>query len=219
MIDLDPQGDTSRNLGFSIPEDDVEDLTDVDKYENEIENLASFFHKKSTLEDIIQKTELPQLDVILLDDGYQHRWINAGLNIILSSFEFPYYKDKILPLGNLREHVENVKRAHIVIISKTPLNTNKEEKKNIDSNLRLKANQCLYFSSIKYKKFKCLITNKEFIPKSNYTITLVSGIANTFHLVNYLENTYTVNHIKFKDHHKYSKKGDYLWHFHSILRV
>jgi chromosome partitioning protein len=65
VIDLDPQGDTSRNLGFSIPEDEIEDLTDVDKYENEIENLASFFHKKSKLEDIIQNTELPTLDVIL----------------------------------------------------------------------------------------------------------------------------------------------------------
>ena len=35
----------------------------------------------------------PKTEIILLDDGYQHRWIKAGLNILVTSFSSPYYKD------------------------------------------------------------------------------------------------------------------------------
>ena len=45
----------------------------------------------------------PEINVLLLDDAYQHRAIHAGLNILLTDYSHPYYSDFILPVGNLRE--------------------------------------------------------------------------------------------------------------------
>lgn len=65
VVDLDPQGDSSRNLGFDIPEDGVSDLSDLDKYESSILSLSHLYNKKLKLKDIIQTTTIPTLDVIL----------------------------------------------------------------------------------------------------------------------------------------------------------
>ena len=65
VIDLDPQGDTSRNLGFDIPEENIEDISDIDSFKKGVNNLSDFYSNKCKLEDIINQTELPHLDVIL----------------------------------------------------------------------------------------------------------------------------------------------------------
>lgn len=149
--------------------------------------------------------DYPNLNVILLDDAYQHRWIKAGLNILISPFYNPFYKDALLPLGTLRESSSNSNRSDIIIISKTPKNTNPTEEKGMLESMHLKAHQKAYFSAINYNHFKCIDSNKNFIPKESYSITLVSGIVKTEPLVEYLENQgHSVNQIIFKDHHNYN---------------
>ena len=44
--------------------------------------------------------DFPETEVILLDDGYQHRWIKAGFNILITPFSSPYYKDYLCQLVN-----------------------------------------------------------------------------------------------------------------------
>ena len=149
--------------------------------------------------------DYPNINVILLDDGHQHRWIKAGLNIIVSPFYKPYYKDKILPLGTLREHKDGANRSDIIIISKTPQNTSPTEEKGMLENMHLKPHQKAYFSSIQYNNFKSMNTDEDFIPNDNYSIILVSGIVNVNPLVKQLErNGHHINQIKFTDHHKYT---------------
>ena len=65
VIDLDPQGDTSRNLGFEIQEDSVAKLSDLDEYYSTIKNLNDLYMNKSELQDIIQDSEIPNMKVIL----------------------------------------------------------------------------------------------------------------------------------------------------------
>ena len=60
------------------------------------------------------------LDVILLDDAYQHRKVNTNLSILLIDYSRPIDKDYILPFGNLREQAFEKKRANIIIITKSP---------------------------------------------------------------------------------------------------
>jgi len=147
----------------------------------------------------------PNIDVILLDDGYQHRWIKAGLNIIVSPFYKPYYKDKILPLGSLRENKNGANRSDIIIISKTPRNTNPTEEKGMLESMHLKAHQKAFFSSIQYNNFKSMNTNEDFIPNDSYSIIVVSGIVNSNSLIEQLKrNGHHINQIKFTDHHKYT---------------
>ena len=49
--------------------------------------------------------DFPKTEVILLDDGYQHRWIKAGLNILITPFQKPYTKDELLPFGNESKNI------------------------------------------------------------------------------------------------------------------
>ena len=149
--------------------------------------------------------DFPETEVILLDDGYQHRWIKARFNILITSFSSPYYKDYLMPIGKLRESKKGVSRANAVIFSKTPENTNPTLKKGMLERLHLFAHQEAYFSGIEYHRFKCINNNTELEEKNPYSITLVSGIANTNPLIKYLEEKgHSINHLKYSDHHNYS---------------
>ena len=151
--------------------------------------------------------DFPKTDVILLDDGYQHRWIKAGLNILISSYTSPYYNDYLMPFGRLREYKKGAERANAIIFSKTPNNINATEKASMTKKLQLTAHQKSYFSHINYCDWKCIRTNRVFISKEKQSIILVSGIANCNPLIEHLTlEGHTVNHIKFTDHHNYNKK-------------
>lgn len=150
--------------------------------------------------------EFPGTNVILLDDGYQHRWINAGFNILITTYANPYYKDYLIPVGSLREIKKGAERANAIIFSKTPDNITPTLKNEVLKNLHLFAHQKAYFSHIKYCTWKCIISNKEFCSDGHYSITLVTGIADPKPLVDYLQNArHKVKHLRFADHHNYSR--------------
>jgi len=147
----------------------------------------------------------PKAEVILLDDGYQHRWIKAGFNILITPYASPYYKDSLMPVGNLRESNKGAERANAIVFSKTPENINPTIKKGMLKRLHLFTHQKAYFSHINYCIWRCISTNKEFTSDQKYSITLVSGIANPKPLVKQLENKgHTISQITFKDHHCYT---------------
>jgi len=149
--------------------------------------------------------EFPETEVILLDDGYQHRWLKAGFNILITPYSSPYYKDSLMPVGNLRESKKGAERASAIVFSKTPENINPTLKKGMLERLHLFAHQKAYFSCINYCTWRCISTNEEFTSDEKYSITLVSGITNPKPLVDYLQNAgHKVKHLKFADHHNYT---------------
>jgi len=145
-------------------------------------------------------------EVVLLDDAFQHRKVKPGISILLTDFNNLYSEDNIFPLGNLRESIGNANRADIIIVTKCDKNINKDQKRHIIQKLNIGDNQKIYFSSIKYSK---MVYDKESSkPLSefkNIKFTLVTGIADSSHLINYLNDSgYNFNHILFKDHHDFS---------------
>ena len=147
----------------------------------------------------------PETNVILLDDGYQHRWIKAGFNILITPYSYPYYKNYLMPVGNLRESKKGAERASAIVFSKTPKNINPTFKKEMLERLHLFTHQKAYFSHINYCTWKCIRTNKEFTTNEQQSITLVSGIVNPKPLVEHLEKKgHTISQIIFKDHHSYN---------------
>ena len=145
-------------------------------------------------------------EVVLLDDAFQHRKVKPGISILLTDFNNLYSEDNIFPLGNLRESIGNANRADIIIVTKCDKNINKDQKRHIIQKLNIGDNQKIYFSSIKYSK---MVYDKESSkPLSefkNIKFTLVTGIADSTYLINYLnDNGYNFNHISFKDHHDFS---------------
>ena len=86
----------------------------VAKYDNVV--VAVDKNRRRGIEKI--KSAYPKVNMILLDDSYQHRWIKPTLNILLTSYYNLYTSNCLLPAGNLREHAVNAKRADVIIVTK-----------------------------------------------------------------------------------------------------
>ncbi|MDF1671886.1 MAG: tetraacyldisaccharide 4'-kinase [Vicingaceae bacterium] len=151
----------------------------------------------------------PNTKVILLDDAFQHRAIKPGLNILVTDFNNIFTNDYLMPSGRLREWREGYKRADIIIVSKTPINTNKNTLKKIAKDINPKAYQKLYFSNIKYSESKHYENSKKLdktLVSKETDALLISGIAKPLPLLNHIKNEYkSVGHIKFPDHHDFTK--------------
>ncbi len=152
--------------------------------------------------------KFPKLDVILLDDAFQHRWVKPGLSILLTDFHKLYCNDYPPPTGTLREFRRGSKRADIIIVTKTTSVLSPITRRRLTNIIKPKEHQTLYFSYIRYSALQSLLT-KETIPKSKKfsTILLFSGIANSYPIQDRLRkkcNELIV--MEFRDHHKYSIK-------------
>ena len=84
------------------------------------------------------------IDAILLDDAYQHRYVKPGLSILLIDYTQPIFRDFLLPFGNLRERKHETRRADIIIITKTPKKIKPIEKKIFIKDLNVLPYQFLY---------------------------------------------------------------------------
>ena len=151
--------------------------------------------------------KLPQTELCIWDDIYQHRFVKPGLMILTTTYDKPYTKDKILPLGKLRESVSSSKRADIIIINKCPENISNVERERFTNSLNLFEHQKVYFSSLTYNekiKSKSISLNVSDLEKNEFI--LVTGIADSSYLVNFLNDRHLVfTHLKYKDHYNYSK--------------
>ena len=92
----------------------------------------------------------PQTQVVLMDDSFQHRWVKAGLNILLTDFRNLYINNYLLPAGTLRESISGAKRADIIIVTKTDPVFPKMLRQHVTEELKPLPHQKLLFSTINY---------------------------------------------------------------------
>ncbi|MDT8401599.1 MAG: tetraacyldisaccharide 4'-kinase [Bacteroidales bacterium] len=155
----------------------------------------------------------PGINMIILDDAYQHRYIKAGLSILLIDYKRPISKDCLLPAGRLREAGSSVKRADIVLVTKSPARQGPGEMKEAIKEIPLSSAQQVFFTGLSYDEPVNIFTGEhtgikmEQIAYSLQNLLLVSGIADPGPLVSYL-NGYNVNiqHLKYPDHHPYNEE-------------
>jgi tetraacyldisaccharide 4'-kinase len=151
--------------------------------------------------------ENQKLQSIILDDCFQHRSVSLKLNILLTTYKSPYYRDFVLPVGNLRELRTGYKRADVIIVTKCPKDLLAEEMKMIRKDVSLKSHQVLFFTSIKYNKFLLGESEININDLNGLKVLLVTGIANDKEIVNYLRNkNIQFDKVSFSDHYKYSLK-------------
>ena len=137
-------------------------------------------------------------ETIILDDAYQHRRVEAGLNILLTTFAQPFYKDYTLPTGNLREPRSGAQRADIIVFTKCPQDLNDAQKAEMIHELRPLKHQKVFFSKIAYAPVPEEIKRKD-------SFTLVTGIANPKPLVTHLKNqNLEFEHLQYPDHHEFT---------------
>jgi len=140
---------------------------------------------------------VPGLQVVILDDAFQHRSLQCGLNILLTTADNLYVNDHLLPWGSLRDLKQRSLAAHAVIVTKCPENIKPIDKRVIDSTLHLPAFQQLYFSRMKYSTP---------LPVGEYQSPLVlSAVANPHYFFNHVKATYPdATCLAFPDHHRFN---------------
>lgn len=145
-------------------------------------------------------------NVILLDDAFQHRKVKAGFNILLTTYSNPYYNDFVLPTGNLREPKNGAERANVIVVTKCPKDIGESEKRSIGERINANKNQSVFFSYIEYSD-ALVSANSKIEIKNLSNLTLVTGIANSKPLVDFLKaKKMKFEHLNFKDHHEFSQK-------------
>ena len=150
--------------------------------------------------------EVDTIQTILLDDAFQHRGIKPGLNILLTSFQKPYYEDFLLPSGRLRESAQASQRADVIIVSKCPQDEKLIPKDTILQKLDPLPHQRVFFSYYIYGQPYYLYNSNQRVRFSKeQNIILVSAIANTDYLLDYLNDQLGfVHNLAFEDHHQFT---------------
>ena len=152
---------------------------------------------------------LPDTDLCIWDDVFQHRFVKPGLMILTTTFQYPFYKDEILPLGNLRENISSAKRADLIVVTKCPDNLSQKDKISFLESLNPNDNQKVFFSSLTYmQKIKSDSEEVDIDVLEDVDFILVTGIADSSYLVNFLKNkALKFKHLKYSDHYNFNKSS------------
>lgn len=147
---------------------------------------------------------LPETEIVLLDDAFQHRKIKAGFYIMLTAYDDLYYKDLVLPAGNLRESRSGVKRADVVVVTKCPTDLTPEKIQEIKSKIACD-NENIFFSTIQYNTI--VFNEKESLNLNELSdeFIAVAGIAKPQYFFDYLKCS-AENGLTFPDHHFFTEK-------------
>lgn len=152
------------------------------------------------------RNEHPEVTLIIMDDGFQHRRVKAKVNIILMDFTRPYDVDSMLPLGRLRDLPSRLKHAHFFIVSKCPQVMQPLESRLWKKKLDFYAFQRTYFSRFHNSMIEPLFyfAEREEIDYGRQAI-LVTGIGNPRPFIQDAESRFcVVEKIILPDHHKFT---------------
>lgn len=185
----------------------VEDIGDEPKlYKQKYPDAEVAVSEKRVIGIYYLLNDEPDVKVVILDDGMQHRRLKAGFQILLTQYNKLFTEDHMLPAGNLREPSSGKKRAHVIIVTKCPESLSSSEKNNIKEKIDPRENQKVFFTTQQYgnlyplfddQKIKNVTTEQDAI--------MVTGIAGNKEMEVYLNKNFkTIKNISFSDHHYFT---------------
>jgi len=156
-----------------------------------------------------------ETEIVILDDAFQHRKIKPSISILLMDYNSPFYDDNLLPYGKLRESWHEYRRSQIIIVTKSPEDLKPIDRRIISKKINVLPFQTIYFTTIKYREIlpvfdvNSKVINIENCKSLNYSILLVTGIANSSILESYLNENVSskITHLSFGDHYNFNKKS------------
>lgn len=154
----------------------------------------------------------PNTQAVILDDCFQHRKLECGLYILLNSFKKPFFRDWLLPMGNLRESRCGKKRADVIIVTKAPqevVDINTVVQNKIRRQIQPLQGQTLFFTGLHYLPLRSAKNDSYMVPADwqAKSVLLITSIAEASPLQKYLqENKARVTHLKFRDHHNFTAR-------------
>jgi tetraacyldisaccharide 4'-kinase len=164
------------------------------------------------IENLLALPEDLQPQVILLDDGFQHRYVCPSLSLLITDSHRIYTRDKLMPVGWLREPASSAERTDIVVVSKCDASLQTEESRVIRDRMNMNPYQSLFFSSITFLPFRgvfpeaCASRTLDSLQKDE-GVLLITGIATPAPLMEAVrKRSEQVEAISFADHHVFGKK-------------
>ena len=144
----------------------------------------------------------PEVNLILLDDAFQHRKVRPSFQILLTDFNNLFITDLLLPAGRLRESKSGAGRADAIIVTKCPPQVTEDQMLEIEGAIRKFNQKALFFSKISYGNILPVDGQCFSGPEK---VILVTGLANAKPLENYIRHNFElVRHFSFRDHHVYT---------------
>ena len=188
-------GDEPFQMHQKFPQ--IQVAVDSDR-KNGIEQLLNQIDTRGKAERSEAKPE-----IILLDDAFQHRKVKAGFYILLTSYDDLFFKDFMLPTGNLREYKSGAKRADMIIVTKCPKNLSELAQQVVKDTIGMDVP--LFFTYIDYDD-TVYSEDKSLAVKDLESIDklLLAGIAKPEPFFAYLQNKNDIV-MKFSDHHHFSE--------------
>lgn len=157
---------------------------------------------------LMNDEETRDVEVVILDDAYQHRYVTPTANILLVDCHRMIPYDRLLPAGSLREPKESMGRANIVIVTKCPHDIKPLDFRVAQKLLRLRPYQKLYFSAMRYKTMHRLFGEGEHTIEGLHAddhVMLLTGIASPERIQEDLEPyTRHITPLSFPDHHYFT---------------
>lgn len=169
-------------------------------------------NRRHGIERLMTDQKTRDVQVILLDDAYQHRYVTPGINILLIDYHRMITEDRLLPAGRLRERVSSKIRANMVIVTKCPRNLTPIGYRVVQQSLHLKPYQSLFFSTFKYGNLRKLFTKGEMpleqIRKDSMHVLLVTGIDNPQQMEQDMRKfAQYVTPLSYSDHHYFTPQN------------
>ena len=164
------------------------------------------------------KKRHPELQVVLLDDAFQHRRLNPGFSILLTQADRLYVEDQMLPLGRLRESADGSFRANMVVVTKCPNTIQPIEQRLIDTKLALPPSKPLIFTRMRYLPLVPVFEHSALSDSGLSTLSpqdglstkkvlLLTGIAQPQYLLEHVQSLGAeVVSLEFADHHAFTDK-------------
>jgi tetraacyldisaccharide 4'-kinase len=156
----------------------------------------------------------PDLQLIVLDDAFQHRFLLPGFSVLLTDYSNLYPADFFLPAGSLRESKEGSHRANLIVVTKCPENLKPIDKRIIEMELQPLPYQQVFFSTFRYldpmpifPEFASEGWTLSKLRENNPAVLLVTAIASSQSMKDFLKNyVSTLKELSFRDHHNFTKK-------------
>ncbi len=149
----------------------------------------------------------PDTEIIILDDAFQHRYIDPTVNILLMDYNRPVYDDKLLPVGTLRDLPSQLPRAHFVCVTKCTDAMTPIDMRVIMNGLRLFPYQGLFFTRMVSSVPRPVFAEDAVAPTvaDGQSVLAMAAIGNPTPFIEDLGSRYkVVDQILFRDHHPYN---------------
>ncbi|MEF9950027.1 MAG: tetraacyldisaccharide 4'-kinase [Mucinivorans sp.] len=154
----------------------------------------------------------PEVNLIILDDAFQHRHVEGWVNIVLMDYNCPVWEDNMLPLGRLRDNLDSLARANIFVITKCPDRLSPLDCRMVYKNLDPFPYQSLFFTHFDSAPARALFPDLALTPtlKRGQTVVAMTGIANPTGFLAHVDKNFSLIHkLIFADHYIFKMRDIY----------